>query len=90
MDRLTNLELCKHLPFFNCSFFTISQMFLSTKDKILDKLEGKNFIKGTLLSSTSRSCKSTGYQSFYHQRFTLTSSVSLFVMEKTEEWVMRG
>ena len=48
MDRLTNLELCKHLPFFNCSFFTISQMFLSTKDKILDKLEGNNFTKNMM------------------------------------------
>ena len=48
MDRLTNLELCKHLPFFNCSFFTISQMFLSTKDKILDKLEGNNFTKNMI------------------------------------------
>ena len=48
MDRLTNLDLCKHLPFFNCSFFTISQMFLSTKDKILDKLEGNNFTKNMI------------------------------------------
>ena len=37
-----------HLPFFNCSFFTISQMFLSTKDKILDKLEGNNFTKNMI------------------------------------------
>ena len=45
MARLTNLDMCKILPFFTCSFFTLSQMFKSTKDKVLDKLEGNNFSK---------------------------------------------
>ena len=48
MDHLTNLDLCKILPFSNCSFFTLSQMFLSTKNKILDKLEGNNFSKNMI------------------------------------------
>ena len=48
MDRLTNLALCKILPFYTCSFFTLSQMFLSSKDKILEKLEGNSFAKNML------------------------------------------
>ena len=48
MDHLTNLDLCKILPFSNCSFFTLSQMFLSTKNKILDKFEGNNFSKNMI------------------------------------------
>ena len=43
MGSLTNFSICKILPFFTCSFFTLSQMFKSTKDKVLDKLEGNNF-----------------------------------------------
>ena len=43
MGTLTNFSICKILPFFTCSYFTLSQMFKSTKDKVLDKLEGNNF-----------------------------------------------
>ena len=45
MGTLTNFSICKILPFFICSYFTLSQMFKSTKDKVLDKLEGNNFSK---------------------------------------------
>ena len=48
MDRLNNLALCKILPFFTCSSFTLSQMFISTKDKVLEKLEGNNFTKNMI------------------------------------------
>ena len=48
MEFLTNLSLSKILPFFTCSFFTLSQMFLSSKDKILEKLENNNFTKNMI------------------------------------------
>ena len=48
MEVLTNLSLYKILPFFTCSFFTLSQMFLSSKDKILEKLENNNFTKNMI------------------------------------------
>ena len=48
MDCKSVIARSKQLPFHNCSFFTIAQMFRSSKDKILDKLENNNFNQNML------------------------------------------
>ena len=44
MDNYT-LDLCKELPFYYCSPFSISQLTQSSKSKVLEKLEANNFSK---------------------------------------------
>ena len=63
MDSKLNLEMSKALPFHACSFFTISQMFRSNKDKMLDKLEDNNFKKNMLehMSNISKDNYTCGY-----------------------------
>ena len=48
MDCLTNFAICKILPFFTLSLFTLTQLFLSCKDKVLEKLESNNFSKNMI------------------------------------------
>ena len=48
MDCKSIIERSKALPFHACSFFTVSQLFKSNKDKMLEKLEGNNFSKNMI------------------------------------------
>ena len=48
MDSKSNIELSKALPFHACSFFTVSQLFKSNKNNMLEKLENNNFSKTTI------------------------------------------
>lgn len=48
MDLKSIIQRSKALPFHACSFFTISQLFKSNKDKVLDKLEDNNFTKNMI------------------------------------------
>ena len=48
MDCKSIINRSKALPFHSCSFFTISQLFKSNKDKTLEKLENNNFAKTML------------------------------------------
>ena len=48
MDCKSIIERSKALPFHTCSFFTVSQLFKSNKDKMLEKLEGNNFSKNMI------------------------------------------
>jgi len=43
-----SMNLSKHLPFYGCSPFSISQTYLTNKNKILDDLESNNFSKNML------------------------------------------
>ena len=43
MDRKFIIDSSKALPFHSCSFYTISEMFKSAKDSILDKLRNNQF-----------------------------------------------
>ena len=42
------MNLSKHLPFYGCSPFSISQTYLTNKNKILDDLESNNFSENML------------------------------------------
>ena len=63
MDRKTIIEFSKELPFHSCSFFTISQLFKSNKDKMLEKMENNNFSKNMLqhINNISKDNYTCGY-----------------------------
>ena len=48
MNCKANLELTKSLPFANCSTFFLSQLFLSDKNIVLNKLKANNFTKNMI------------------------------------------
>jgi len=43
-----SINLIKYLPFFGCSPFSISQTYLTNKNKILENLESNNFTENML------------------------------------------
>ena len=63
MDCKSIIERSKALPFHGCSFFTISQLFISNKDKMLEKLEDNNFSKNMidLMNGISKNNYTCGY-----------------------------
>ena len=48
MNCKANLELTKSLPFAKCSTFFVSQLFLSDKNEVLNKLKANNFTKNMI------------------------------------------
>ena len=63
MDCKSNILRSKELPFHNCSFFTISHMYSSNKNKLLEKLENNNFSKNMLehVNGLSKNNYTCGY-----------------------------
>ena len=55
MNYRSIIDRSKALPFHSCSFFTISQLFKSNKDKLLDKLANNNFSNNMIKHANSLS-----------------------------------
>ena len=53
MDCKSNIERSKALPFHNCSFFAISQLFMTPKDKVLEKLANNDFSNNMIKHANS-------------------------------------
>ena len=63
MDCKSIIQRSKELPFHTCSFFTITNMFKSNKNKMLEKLENNNFTKNMLdhVNGISKNNYTCGY-----------------------------
>ena len=63
MDRKSIIQRSKALPFHNCSFFTISHMYSSNKNNVLEKMENNNFSKNMLdhVNGLSKNNYTCGY-----------------------------
>ena len=48
MNLRSNIEISKNLPFHLVSPFALSQLFQTSKDKVLEKLENNNFAKNMI------------------------------------------
>ena len=48
MSCKANRELTKSLPFATCSTFFLSQLFLSDKNEVLNKLKANKFTKNMI------------------------------------------
>ena len=53
MDCKSNIDRSKALPFHNCSFFAISQLFLTPKEKVLEKLANNDFSNNMIKHANS-------------------------------------
>ena len=63
MDCKTIIEFSKLLPFHSCSIFTLTQLFQTNKNRVIEKLESNNFSKNMIkhVNGLSKNNYTCGY-----------------------------
>ena len=79
MNCKANLELTKSLPFAKCSTFFSSQLFLSDKNEVLNKLKANNFTKNMIkhvngFSKNNYTCNFYDKTSFHNLSKNITQT----------------